>query len=362
MLDRVALGRGVDEAHAATCAKRGTRPAAFAASTRDAVIGGEPGEVGRRVGSARAGRSTGQSVPKTTWSTRRHLERRGQRGCVVGEPGVVPEPAEVRERPGRARSPASAGSRSRERGDPVREERRRSAEMPDLEPDAGTALERARVDEVRDRACRVEGELVEPHGMAREAAARAAGSRGGGRRRRLGGGARRTAGSHAASPTYVPATLERSIRRRARGCRERARARPARRRRPGAAAGRAPRTARAPPASARRGPRSRRAPARAPGRRSPRKAPGGPVETTAPSIPKRSMRLEEGVTRRRRQREGAAVGERQTGDVRVGEDVRMEVEAGHGSRCDDIEPWFGFLRGTASGRTAIACRAAVEEE
>ena len=227
-------------------------------------------------------------MPKTTWSSVVTSSVAAKPGRMVREPGVVPEPAEVRERAG-GRVRREPGLPVRERGDPVCEEGCRSAEMPDLEPDAGAALERARVDEVRDRAGRVEGELVEPHGVA-------------GQRQLV----RREAGVEEDVGAATVELVEHGIpargrrrtsrrrwrgasRRRARACRARARARRARRRRPAAAAVRAPRTGQAPRAPARRAPRSRRAPARAPGRRSPRKAPGGPVETTAPSIPKRSI-------------------------------------------------------------------------
>ena len=95
---------------------------------------------------------------------RGQLERGGKRGRVVGQPRVVVQALQVLDRAG-GRLPRQLRLAVGERGDAVREHRRRAAEMGDLQADLRVAFQRAAVDEVGERAYRVERELVQPHGV-----------------------------------------------------------------------------------------------------------------------------------------------------------------------------------------------------
>ena len=134
-----------------------------------------------------------------------------------------------------------------------------------------------RVDEVRDRAGRLEGELVEPQRDAGASGGRYGGSVGCTKMYAPRRSSSASSGSRPGSPRYVPADVASAAsRRRARACRARARARRRRRRRRAAAAARGRRSVRARRARRRRSPRCAiRASSRA-RPWSPRKAPGGP--------------------------------------------------------------------------------------
>ena len=98
---------------------------------------------------------------------RRHLERRREARGVVREAGVVVQAAQVLERAG-GRAGRLLGLAVGERRQLAGDERRRPAEVRDLQPDVRIALERAAVDQVRESARRLEDELVQPDRMLRQ--------------------------------------------------------------------------------------------------------------------------------------------------------------------------------------------------
>ena len=220
----------------------------------------------------------------------------GRRVAAVGQRGVRPVGAEDdvaelgdlarrRERAarcwtGRCRSRAAAGTRARrparggrrrlalgQRGEPMREERRRAAEVGELEADPGIALERA----ARRRAgrspapSRTGTRRATPGGG--PAGACTAGASGARRRRRRAGRARRAPDPRPDRRGRCRPRASAASRRRARAGRARLRSPRARRRRRAAGAARGRRSGRARRARRRRSPRSRSARAPAPGRR-----------------------------------------------------------------------------------------------